>query len=59
MREMAFSQQFDCGFSFYTRCISGAIADFIFAFLSCVLVCESSGKPLLRSQHNGPKMRSI
>jgi hypothetical protein len=38
MSEMAFARQFDCGFSFYTRWISSAIADFIFAFLSCVLV---------------------
>ena len=59
MSEMAFSRRFDCGFGFYTRCISSAIADFIFAFLSSVLVCEPSGKPLLRSQHNRPKMRSI
>ena len=59
MSEMAFSRQFDCGFSFYTRCISSAIADFVFAFLAGVLVCESSGKPLLRSQHNRSKMRSI
>jgi hypothetical protein len=42
MSEMACSQQFDCGLSISTRWISSAIADFVFAFLSCVPVCESS-----------------
>jgi hypothetical protein len=32
----------DCGLSISTRWISSVIADFVFAFLSCVLVCESS-----------------
>jgi hypothetical protein len=39
---IACSRQFDCGLSISTRWISSAIADFVFAFLSCVLVCESS-----------------
>jgi hypothetical protein len=33
------------------------IADFV--LLPSMLVCESSGQQLLRSQHNRPKMRSI
>lgn len=33
------------------------IADFVLP--PSVLVCESSGEQLLRSQHNRPKMRSI
>jgi len=57
MSEMAFSRQFGCGFSFYTRCISSVIADFVLH--PCVLVCESSGKPRLRSQHDRSKMRSM
>ena len=42
MSEMACSRQFDCGLRISTRWISSAIADFVFAFLSCVPVCESS-----------------
>jgi hypothetical protein len=36
------SRQFDCGLSISTRWISSAIADFGFALLFCVLVCESA-----------------
>jgi hypothetical protein len=44
MSKMACSRQFDCGLRISTRWISRAIADFVFAFLSCVLVCESSAR---------------
>jgi hypothetical protein len=39
---IACSRQFDCGLSISTRWIGSVTADFVFAFLSCVLVCESS-----------------
>lgn len=46
------SRQLDCGLSISMRWISSVVADFVFAFLSCVLVCESSGEPLPRWQQN-------
>jgi hypothetical protein len=42
MSAMACPRQFDCGLRISTRWISSAIADFVFASLSCELVCESS-----------------
>jgi hypothetical protein len=42
MSESACSRRFDCGLSISMRWISSVIADFVFASLSCVLVCESS-----------------
>jgi hypothetical protein len=42
MSVIALFTKVDCGLCIPTRWISSVIADFVFAFLSCVLVCESS-----------------